>query len=268
MPLPASYGMPAAAQQRTAPKKSRSTGKLLLVIGLSSLVVLAIVGIGVTAFLFLPFGRGYATPEAAFQAMQKASEERDWKTVYDVLTPESSHQLVATLAWTSRLIVSLQPDSELSAILDKHGVAKEMAQPNLSPLSDPSQMFTQLQKQMSSAADSIQDKRGFFVEVMNRMAEIGEENKKKLGGTQFEDLFSTDVELRDVTINGDTAEGKVQAGAIQMPMYFQKIDGGWRIRIPTLQDMMNQAGGLPGMNPGSSPTPPSDLQMPAGEQQP
>jgi hypothetical protein len=228
---PAAY-MTAAPAARKTRKKMAIKKSTLVTIGLSALVVVAIIGIGIAGFVFfpyLPIGFGYSSPQAVWEAQKKAMEDRDWKTLYHTVTAETSDQMVGGIALVVQMMGAM--DTEMAAIRDKHGLASNAPATPTSP-ADFASFVTQMEQQAKSAASSISDKEGFFVEVMDFLIKKGESMQQKLGNESMM-MKNIPQELKDVVIEGDRARGKqtvsVMGRTLEVPVEFRKVNGGWRI---------------------------------------
>jgi hypothetical protein len=211
------------------PKKKRPaiTKKTILVIAMSSLVVLTVAGIGTAAFLFLPLGFGYRSPQAVWEAQKKALADRDWKTLYNTMTPETQDQVVGGLAFMVSMAGTV--DARLTEIRKTHGIEDTSAPSNPSGFADALQ---KMQSDMSAAATTIKDKPGFFRDVMDYFQEKGDEFNKQLGTAEVRKAMEA-ATLKDVVIEGDSARGtqsiQVMGGTLSLPVAFRKVGGGWRI---------------------------------------
>lgn len=235
--IPASTQMsaPMAAPSYAIPQpkrkaKSRINPRMLGLIGLGTLSTAAIVAIAIAAFIWWPFSRSYASPQAVFDAHTQAALDHDWKTLFDTLTPDSQSKIVGMLVFLLRNMG--QGDADVKALLDRHGIASETATP-ANP-QDFLQAMTQMQQQMENAASEVTNKRAFFVDALSQMEAEQEEMREQFGGGK--NPFGTDgqrPELKDVVIEGDRATGKqsmeLLGRQIDRPVHFQKIDGGWRV---------------------------------------
>lgn len=244
------YSAPVAKPKRKSSFKVNK--KLIAVIGLSILAVVAIAGIGVAAFTWLPIG-GYRSPQAVFDAHYRAQANRDWNTMFNTLTPESQSQMTGMLAGMLSTLSAFDP--KIGELVKKYGITAQTRDVGKqgSDMQDLAAMFAQMQKDMAAAADAIKDKRAFFVDVMSEMEELAEDK-----GANFSKLIerSREAELKDVVIDGDTARGtqSVTLGSskLNLPVAFRKIDGGWRIELAGLNAAASAAPNVPSATGGQS----------------
>jgi len=240
-PASAPYGAHGAIVRPARKKQGGNKTKIVSIV-LGSLVTLAILGIAVGTFVFFPFSTRYATPEAVWEAQKKATENQDWKTLYNTLTPETRDRMASGIAFIA--LMAGGADESMAAIVKKHGLKSQTTATDTSSPAGLTQMFSQLQQQMESAADSIEDKESFFVDVMAYFAEKGEEMQGQMGNQQMT-MMTASQELKDVVIDGDRARGtqtiSVMGNTVNVPIEFRQIDGSWLIHQPSMQEMMAQA---------------------------
>lgn len=235
----AAHGAPGAIA-RSKPKKQTVNKIKVVSIVLGSLVVLAIIGIA--AVTLFSSGPSYRTPEAAWKAQKNAVEKRDWETLYYTLSPDTRERTVAGVAFMAQMVAS--GDEGMAAIMEKHGVESASSTPDESSPAGLGQLFSQMQQQMETAADSIEDKEAFFVDVMDYFTEKGEEMQGQMG-TQQMAMMNASQELKDVVIDGDSARGmqtmSIMDNTIDVPIEFRRIDGSWFIHQPSLQEMVDRS---------------------------
>jgi DNA-directed RNA polymerase subunit RPC12/RpoP len=233
--LPTSYA-PAGGVARPKTKRRAVNNSKVISIIVSVLVVLAILGIAVGTFVFFPFGRGYATPEAVWQAYKKAAENEDWRTLYNTLTPQTRDRMLGGLVLMAQMVGA--NDERVAAIAEKHGL--NTSAPDAGGIG---QMFSQM-NQLDSLGNEIKNKQAFFVDMMKYFAEKGEEMREKMGGRQQMTMMNASQELKDVVIEGDSARGmqtvSLSGNTVEVPIEFRKIDGGWLIHQPSFQEAANR----------------------------
>jgi len=150
--LPASPLAPANSGSAQDKGPSTSTNwKLIGSIGFGVVVVIAVIAI-VAVVVSAP--KGYRTPQAAFDAQKKAEHAKDWRTMFQVLTPESQDQTVAAIAMFAQM--GAAQDKEIARILERHGV-KSQALESVEPksLADLSNFAAKLKSNMDTMAESI-----------------------------------------------------------------------------------------------------------------
>ncbi len=210
--------------------------KLVALIGLSALTAVAIAAISVATFLWWRWGgRKYNSPEAVFAANKQATANKDWKTYFDTVTPESQAQMVGALVFALKMSGTIDP--RITELLSKHGVINE---PSPRPRTDDfTQLMAQMQEEIRKSGDSVKDKRAFFVDAMSQIELQGERMKKQMGiqAGALEDAGANST-LKDVVVEGDFARGTqsiaINGRTFDLPISFRKIDGGWRIDMTSL----------------------------------
>jgi predicted Zn finger-like uncharacterized protein len=239
-PASSASGKPRTIARPTRKKKAGNKTAIVSIV-LGSLVVLAIIGIAVGTFVFFPSGSRYATPEAVWEALKNATESKDWKTLYNTMTPETRDRMVGGVALMVQMGASA--DESLAAIKTKYGL---LSIPDISSPAEMGQMFAQMQQQIDLVAESIEDKEAFFIEVMDYMTQKGEEMQDQLGNQQMS-MMNASQELKDVVVNGDNARGvqsvSMMGKSFDVPIEFRRINDSWLIHQPGLQEMTSQGAG-------------------------
>lgn len=192
---------------------------------------------------------GFATPQEAFAALQKATVDKDWAAQLAVHAPESRERLVGAVAYSTLMLSQMsEPNPKIVAILKKHGIDESVSvqQPSATQMAN-------MEKEQRKLAAMIEDKSAFFVELMPAMETVGAEMASKLPGMaasrekaeQMQEQAQkaqAEAKLIDVQITGDTAQGKrqmpFQGRTVDVPVYFRSIDQRWYIHQPTAQEAM------------------------------
>jgi hypothetical protein len=200
---------------------------------------------------------GQATPEETFKTFKDAWIAKDWLRVYAIMTPESQNRMTAVLGVVGAMFGPMSP--EMSTVMNKHGVdSTALVKLSISatdPFSDGSAEETDANKIFTAAmsvTDSLQDKKGFFVEALpvflnflhsKEFADISRMGSQ-VTGVSIADAFdmlpmlSEKTTLTDLKIDDQTATAvlKTPAGTQGAatedkvsPLRFQQISGSWYI---------------------------------------
>jgi len=242
--------------------------------GMSPLVLTAIIGGGAAVVLFIGLmvflmtgskdttaagdagergsaePTGFATPEEAFEALQKASVDKDWAAQLAVHAPESRERLVSGVAYSTLMLSQMsEPNPKIVEILEKHGIDESVSvqQPSATQMANVQGMLQTMEKEQHKLAAMIEDKSAFYVELMPVLETLGAEMASKLPGqaAQMQEQAQkaqAEAKLIDVQITGDTAQGKqqipFQGRTLDVPVYFRSIDQRWYIHQPNAQEAM------------------------------
>jgi hypothetical protein len=198
-----------------------SARKSLLTFLCSSLLLSLAVGCG-----------GASTPEAAFQNMKKAAQDKNWRAYCNCLTEESQDTMAGMMVLSGSMMQALgglagnqnQVGEKIKGVFEKHGLSADAVE-KLKNEGPPMSM----DKGLSSLSSAIKDRAGFLADMMEVMSEFGDAKKV----TPVMD----DATLTDVKIEGDTATGTVTAGGRSGPMHFKRVGSQWKI---DLTGMMGQ----------------------------
>lgn len=190
----------------------------------------------------------WATPEAAFEAMKKAIGQEDWTTLYEVLSPKSQQDVIYLMLAPLQMAQSLpgqlggestRPLNELAA---KYGFDK---------IEMPSGMegMQEYGKRFAAKADEIKDKAALFADIMKALNESAkQEPLSAMGGvpgagesanTAVSSILPSieEAQLTDLKITENTASATinmtVNGQTKSDPVQFVKIDGDWRVEMPT-----------------------------------
>lgn len=150
---------------------------------------------------------GFETPEAAFEAFQKAGAAKDFVGVVDCLSPESRDEMVMIVALPLGLMAAFDSEKEESVkkLFEKHGVSPDDEDPD--------------------AIKRIPDKAAFIADCMKWL----DENSDKDSATPL-----ASGTLGKVTITGDEANGAVTTDDGETDeANFQRINGRWFVKIDT-----------------------------------
>lgn len=201
---------------------------------------------------------GFATPEEAFAACQKANQAKDWATVLAAHAPESQERLVGGLASQATMFMSFAgPDAELTGLLKKHGLDESLIkrQPfdmkSVMGSGGLAEMAEKMEQHQQKLAAAIKDHSAFFVEVTEVLETKGDEWAKSMPGMSSSirsaernraeaEKAQAEAKLVDVQISGDTAQGKQQIRwrnrTFDQPVHFRKVDGRWYLHQPSLAE--------------------------------
>ena len=174
----------------------------------------------------------YSTPQEAFDAHQKATAAKDWKTVLATLTPESRDAMVGMMAMAA--VNTSAGDEQIAAVLKKHGVSAEQFRttPGDFKGSNFADMMKRMKEKQEHLVAAISDKPQFYADVMEQFDRLGQEMVKKMGPSAA-DLTKANAEAKlvGVEINGDAASGKQSLSmggkTMELPVQFKKVDGCW-----------------------------------------
>jgi len=199
---------------------------------------------------------GFATPEEAFEALQKATVDQDWAAQLAVHAPESRERIVGGAAYTTLMLSQASgPSPEIVEILKKHGIDDSVSvqTPSATQTADMEGMLQRVEKQQGELAAMIKDKSAFYVELMPVLERVSVEMASKLPGMaalrekaeQMQEQAQkaqAEAKLIDVEITGDTAQGKrqvpFQGRTLDVPVHFRRIDQRWYIHQPTAREAM------------------------------
>ena len=199
---------------------------------------------------------GGATPEAAFDNLKSAMSNKDYKTGFAQMTPNTQDVILGgmVMAMSSRLGLDPAKASEAQKIVERYGIKKmdpTKTQPNQGP-----------QTMLQQTVANVKDKPACFAEMMAWMENTpptkSEKNVdvKSQGGTAsvIALIRRFPATLVDVKTQGDTARGtiKMKFGNQETsgPMAFKKVGGMWYIdmTVPPAE----AGNGPPGQPKGSA----------------
>lgn len=160
-----------------------------------------------------------ATPEAAFAAFQEAAKKNDWKTVAELLTPESQESMAAGMLVGASLIAAFEEEKgkEFEQLMSKHGLDVD---PEEGP---PGMEDASMEDALKAVISPIKDKPAFIADMVGWL----EENADDSG---FDEIGS--ATLSDLTITGDTASGTLTVNDEPQPIEFRRSNGRWLIQMP------------------------------------
>jgi hypothetical protein len=172
---------------------------------------------------------GASTPEGVFENFKTAMKNKDYKSGYAQMTPDSQDMMLGGLAISMTMGPNADPAkaAEAQKVADKYGV-KKIDVTKLQPGQDPASLVKE------SVAD-VKDKAACFADMMTWMENnaAGKDRAEKM------EAYSR-AELTDLKIEGDIANGMVKlkrnGQENSNPMSFKKIGGNWYI------DLVAQAG--------------------------
>ena len=201
---------------------------------------------------------GFATPEEAFAALQKATLGKDWARVLAAHTPESQQRLVGAVASQATMFMKFAGrDAELAGLLKKHGLDESLleAQPfdmkSVMASGDLAEMAQKMEQHQQKLVAAIKDRSAFFVEMTELLEKKGDEWAKNMPGASSlmraaersraeAEKARAEAKLVDVEISGDTAQGKQQIRfrdrTMGLPVHFRRIDGRWYMHQPSVAE--------------------------------
>jgi len=169
---------------------------------------------------------GAETPEAAFAAFQEAAQEKDWKAVAELLTPESQESMAAGMIFIASFMAAFDEGKgkELEQLLKKHGLDPDAAK------GPDAEEAASLEQALKAAVGPIKDKPALIAEMIGWL----DENAEGAGGSSFAEGFGSiaSAKLSDLSIEGDTATGTVTGEDESGPIEFRRLNGRWLIHIP------------------------------------
>jgi hypothetical protein len=173
---------------------------------------------------------GPSSPEAAFAAFRDAGRSKNWRKLYDTVTPESQDQLVGLMALTIQM--AALGDEDAKSLAGRHGLSSGSAINPAGP-GGFANVMRQMQEQAQNAGNSISNKREFFADAMSLLLRKAEEKGGGSSSSPFDDVGN--AELTDVVITEDRARGKHKVEKngreLEMPIAFRKVDGSWRVDL-------------------------------------
>jgi hypothetical protein len=179
-----------------------------------------------------------ATPEAAFENFKASAAKKDYKSLFNTITPDSQDVLLGGAALNIQVRATVDPKyAEGAKLLEKHGV-KMLEQTNPTANRGPMAIIKE-------AVAGVKDKAACFIELQQWAEKTFPEAKANAG--KMADV--ADSKLVDVKVDGDTATGslKVIQDGKETPqtIKFKKTGDAWYVDFAALVP----AGG-PGMDPG------------------
>jgi hypothetical protein len=191
---------------------------------LSLLAVAALVGCG----------GAYDTPEATFQTIRVAANNKDMRGLFGGLTEESLDTLAGSLvlafktpfgkAGMKRSLSAEDADKAEAAttsVCEKYDVTDAKVS---DAMSDPLTMFSA--GGLKKLADLVEDKVGFIADMWGALEPFGQTSK-------FSEEFAVQLSgtIKDVKIDGDQATAVLVTTKGEQPLTFRKTPAGWKIHI-------------------------------------
>lgn len=162
-----------------------------------------------------PAAKGYDSPKAAFAALQKAFQQKDWKGVLKTMDAESRKNLAGTLVLMGGFM-SLDEDDgpKVVALLKKHGLV------GAKPKGDPN-------KDIKVLAEPIKDIPAFVSDMLTFI----DKHADKPGALPF----TRKGKLTELKVTGETASAKfvaeIDGRKDSKPVEFRKIEGRWFVHF-------------------------------------
>ena len=163
----------------------------------------------------------FASPQEAFDAASAAAKKEDWATFAYCLTDTSRDRFIGVLvlyAADGAFGKEKEKFKPIADVLAKYGITAEAAK-NAFGKKDG----------LKKLVEPIKDKNAFFVEFMAAEKKVEPDEAKR----------ATEIlkgELKDVTIDGEKAKGKLTSKGPggktrEEKIAFEKVGGGWKIVI-------------------------------------
>jgi hypothetical protein len=184
----------------------------------------------------------FSTPQQAFEAARGAAQKGDWKGVCATLTDESRDALAGALAVLPSMYKAMarRAGPKEKAVLDKlRPLALVLAKHGLSE-----KTFNNLLAERAGAADKdeaiklalprllapVRDRCAFIADMFDALKKVDEKQAAR-------SPIAANAQLKDVTLDGDTAKGvivtRVPGGRDRRdPIAFRRRAGSWKIDLP------------------------------------
>jgi hypothetical protein len=202
---------------------STKTRTIALAVAALSLVVAAMFPLCALA------AGGASTPEGVFNNFKTAMKDKDFKSGFAQLTPDSQDMMLGSLAANISLGFGMDPTKgpDVQKMMDKHGI-KKIDPTTIQPGTDPRVL-------LKDTVANVKDKPACFADLMTWM----ENNSEGKDRAEKMEAYAH-AELVDLKTEGDSAVGSVKVkrngNEESNPMTFKKIGGTWFI------DLAAQAG--------------------------
>ncbi len=185
----------------------------------------------------------FSSPGSVYTTQQGASATRAWGILYDTFTPESRQELVGTMVYGA--LMAEESSEAQQQILAQHGIDDSLKpdKPVWNSNGDMDGVLKALQAEQRQLADLLQDQRTFYIEMktlaQNEAADI--EDASPLGDYVEQQMKAhSAARLLDVEIDKEKAVGQrtwdTGNGLLRTPVYFQRIDDKWYVRLPTFEE--------------------------------
>jgi len=189
----------------------------------------------------------YKSPQEVFDAVIKAAEKDDIKTLLGCVTANSRDQLAGGLVLIAGFMKAFAKFAKeedkarlekLDKVLEKHGLTEETFKKlekddKKVDLND----SEQAKQAILSLAKLVKDRDGFILEAIALM-----DKKDKKG--PFEDLVGANPMLKEVKIDGDAAKGtlagKKDGTEVSHTLEFRREGGSWKVEMPQPQKKKNK----------------------------
>lgn len=174
--------------------------------------------------------RGFESPEAAFAAMQGALKQKDWQTAAGCMTDESQEVMSTGLLLAGGLMAAFGGDqaSELTAVLEKHGVETPEPAFNFSP-TPPGETPDSEPDEPAEDMPDIKDKAAFISDMLTALEAMDE------GGSMQKHEQWAEATLKDLTLDGDSATATLTLpgddGEESQELAFRRGEGGWLVHL-------------------------------------
>lgn len=178
---------------------------------------------------------GGKTPDEAFQNMVEALKKEDMRGMMVNLTTGSQKFITGSIASALIGMKQFAPLSKgkidakaIDEVLKRHSVDEAKAMAAMKSLEASGKDIEKVLEVVNNIAAPVSDGPGFVDDAFKVMKGMkGPNNPLDIG---------TDAKLKDVTIDGDKAKGKVETAKRTEDIYFTKEGGAWKVDlIPMLR---------------------------------
>ncbi|MEX2142532.1 MAG: hypothetical protein WD894_24980 [Pirellulales bacterium] len=157
----------------------------------------------------------FDTPEAAFNAFQKAMEAEDWQAAARCLTPESQATMADGLIFGSSFATfgDTEKAKDLKQLLKRYEIDMD---------AEPKEPADKDAAAMPSFVADVENKPALIEDLFAWL------NKNSTSGSPTFEIKN----LGEVKIDGDEATAMAETERGDQPVEFRKVDGGWLIHLP------------------------------------
>lgn len=161
------------------------------------------------------------TPKEVYEEAMEARGREDMKTYLAHLTPDSRKVLVGRTAIS---LLNLQETGitagDIGHLFTSHGLAPEALR---AARKEDADRKTTLES-AKTLGEKVSDPAAFLGEAMSLL-------KKSSKGDADDGAEKKETKLAVVTIEGDTARGRLEGGGITGDVHFLHLDGSWKIDL-------------------------------------
>jgi len=177
-------------------------------------------------------GGSYDTPEATFQTMRVAANNKDMRGMFGCITDESLEMMAGTLVLAVKtpmgitaMTQSLSADEAkqardaVEAVCENHGVTDDAVKEKTA---NPLALFTP--DGIRGLSSVVDDKAAFVADMWNALQPFG-----NLSNLSEEFTAQLSGELKNVSINGEQATATIVMKNGEAPLEFRKTPAGWKV---------------------------------------